>query len=701
MMFSMRFIAAFLLLSVVPASTSNTAFESISSQAVPNRTPLQPNAFNFLPLGAVIPKGWLKKQLQIQAAGLTGHLDEFWNDVGPNSGWLGGTGESWERGPYYLDGLLPLAYLLNDPILINKAKQWVDWTLTHQQPDGQIGPTANDDWWPRMVMLKVLTQYQEVTHDARVIPVMQKYFAYELRELPSRPLRDWGKYRWQDNAYSVLWLYNRTADKSLLDLARLLHQQGYDWEAEFSHFPYTSKMTREKLGLDDKHPIPEMAMQTHGVNNAMALKAAPIWWLISGNPGDKTEIEHQLTMLDKYHGLPNGMFSGDEHFAGADPSQGIELCAVVESMFSYEQAFAILGDPRLADRLERISYNALPGTLSNDMWSHQYDQQPNQISCTRAKRQWSTNGPDSNLFGLAPNFGCCTANLHQGWPKLVESLWMATNAGGLVTSVYAPNTLHTNISGADVVVDEDTEYPFRGVVHFSLHTGRPVSFPLLLRIPGWSARTTVEINGGTTEVPAPDCEVRLGEAETDNQSCNFPKSFYAVNRIWSDGDQLTVSFSMAPRVTRWFNGAAVFEKGPLVFSLPLREQWSKLKQYQEKSADWQVVSSSVWNYAVEVGDCDAVASDHSLGAVPFDAAASPVTLLVKAKKYSKWTEQENSAAPPPQGPIQSREPLQEITLVPYGAAKLRITEFPALADKSTCEGAKEGASSLHASGPLN
>ena len=261
-------ITAVLLMCALPFTAPAHSSEAEAGRIVANRSPLQPNAFNPLPLGAVRPAGWLKNQLQIQAAGLTGHLDEFWNDVGPNSGWLGGSGESWERGPYYLDGLLPLAYQVNDATLIAKAKKWVDWSLTHQRADGEFGPPSNDDWWPRMVMLKVLTQYEEVTGDERVIPAMSRYFRYELESLPQRPLRDWGRYRWQDNVYSVLWLYNRTGDKNLLRLAHLLHDQGYDWESQFAHFTYTGKQSKEGLGLGGQGKPGEAAMQTHGVNNA-------------------------------------------------------------------------------------------------------------------------------------------------------------------------------------------------------------------------------------------------------------------------------------------------------------------------------------------------------------------------------------------------------------------------------------------------
>ncbi len=224
--------------------------EGEPSVVVRNRAPLVENAFYMLPLGAVRPTGWLLEQMRIQANGLSGHLDETWADVGSNSGWLGGTGESWERGPYFLDGLVPLAWLINDERLKAKAQKLIEWTLTHQTRDGMIGPKSNEDWWPRMVMVKVLAQYEEATADSRVIPALSRYFACQLRSLPARPLRDWGKFRWQDNALVVLWLYNRTGDPDLIKLARLLHQQGYDWKAQFAHFKYTQRITPEFIGLE-------------------------------------------------------------------------------------------------------------------------------------------------------------------------------------------------------------------------------------------------------------------------------------------------------------------------------------------------------------------------------------------------------------------------------------------------------------------
>src|SRR5258707_15579934 len=115
------------------AAASRVTEVRVSSPLVMNRAPLGQSSFHLLPLTSIRPNGWLKRQMEIQAAGLSGDLDEFWPDLGPDSGWLGGKGESWEGGPYFLDGLAPLAYQLQDQKLMGKAEKWVDRTLEHPQ----------------------------------------------------------------------------------------------------------------------------------------------------------------------------------------------------------------------------------------------------------------------------------------------------------------------------------------------------------------------------------------------------------------------------------------------------------------------------------------------------------------------------------------------------------------------------------------
>jgi uncharacterized protein len=618
----------------------------LSLGAVPNRAPLQPNTFNALPLTSVMPKGWLLEQLRIQANGLSGHLDEFWPDLGPESAWLGGSGEGWERGPYYLDGLVPLAYLTGDPKLIAKVKKWMGWALTHQTAEGWIGPVKNTDWWPNFVMLKALIQYQEASGDARVIPAMEKYFAYQARHLDERHLKEWAIFRWQDEVLSILWLYNRNGDRALLDLAKKVRAQGHDWEAQYAPFSMQEKRTKENSNL-----------ATHGVNNGMAVKAAPVAWLLTGDPQDRGALTGMLNALDKFHGQPEGIFSADEHFAGLDPSQGTELCTVVEYMFSLEVNMAILGEAELGDRLEKVAYNALPGTMTADMWAHQYDQQANQVSCTLANRRWSTNGPASNIFGLEPNFGCCTANMHQGWPKLAANLWMATTDGGFATVAYGPSEVRSiGPGGIAVTIAEQTEYPFREEVQLSVNPERPARFPLMLRIPAWATAATVSVNGQAT------AGVKAGQ-------------FLRVDREWKAGDKVALKFPMAVRTSHWYNNSIAVERGPLVYSLKIGEAWNKIKQTGPAS-DWEIYPTTPWNYAL-IPDSFQV-KEQAMGKQPYSVAGSPVEIRARGKRLPGWQLVDDSAGPLPVSPVTSKLPVEDITLIPYGAAKLRITAFPFL-----------------------
>jgi len=637
-----------------------------ASRVVRNRAPLKPGAFALLPLGSVRPEGWLKRQLEIQARGLTGRLDEFWPDVGANSGWLGGSGESWERGPYYLDGLVPLAYLLEDPALIAKAQRYVEWTLTNQADSGWLGPRSNTDWWPNMVMLKVLTQYQEATGDPRVVPALTRYFAHHAALAANRPLHDWAVYRWADELATVVWLFNRTADPRLLDLARTLKAQGTDWRAHFDTFAFTQKTSNKLLGFGGPQKLPDRGMRAHGVNVAMALKTSALWSLLSGEAADRDAAVRALAVLDRYHGQPNGMFSADEHHSGQDPTQGTELCAVVESLYSLQQVVAVNGDVGLADRIERVAYNAMPATMSADMWSHQYDQQANQVMCSLNRRRWVSNGPESNLFGLEPNFGCCTANLHQGWPKFVGSLWMATPDNGLAAVVYAPSTVKARVGSAgQVTIRQATDYPFSGVVTLTVTPSvNRLRFPLQLRIPSWADGATVTLNGTSVAGVTPGTFVR-------------------IERLWNRAETVRITLPMPARVSTWYRDSVAVERGPLVFSLPVGEDWRRITTGMKKpapapAADWEVLPTTPWNYGLRVGASGASLRviERPVGPTPFARDMPPVEIEVVGRRVPEWQLEDGSAGTLPQSPVVSREKDETLRLVPYGTARLRITAFP-------------------------
>lgn len=613
-----------------------------------------PTAFESLPLGSIKPAGWLKNQLRIQAEGLTGHLEEHWPDVGPDNGWIGGQGDSWERGPYYLDGLVPLAYLLEDEKLVAKAGRWIEWTLGSQREEGIFGPdhiaTVNhdvdkkQDWWHLTIMVKVLTQYQEATGDERVIPFLAKFFGYVNRTIGEQPLRGWAEARGADLLLGVLWLHRRQPDPMLLELAKVIAEQTTDWTGIFRNFPYWRK-------------VEHWDWRTHVVNVAMGLKTPGIQYELDGKPEFKEAVDRGIDSLMTYHGQAHGMFSGDEWLSGTHPSQGVELCAVVEYMFTMEQLVRVFGDGRYGDILEKVAFNALPAAISKDWTSHQYDQQVNQIVCNVAPRAWS-NGPEANLFGLEPNFGCCTANMHQGWPKLASHLWMADGRGGLAAVSYAPCEVSARVGdGAQLRMKVEGEYPFREEATLRLSLDRPASFALALRIPDWCAAPTITVNGTPVETGTPD------------------KGYVHLHREWADSDSVVIGLPMEIRtVSRHFNAVSV-ERGPLVYALPIGENWQQLTR-RARFQDWEIYPASPWKYGLLEGTEFRFNRQEDIPEQPFDAPQSPVRITASGQLVRNWAMEGNNAGTPPLVPDTDGQPVVELSLVPYAGAKLRIGEFP-------------------------
>ena len=556
-----------------------------------------------------------------------------------------------------------------------QVHKYVDYILAHQnKTDGWLGPDTPSQggvqyWGPSNVLFALIAfaegQGDAATHKT-VTQAILSHLLEQKKRMVKAPLASWASARWIDIGWTVAWVLDN-GDKSVVsgheaDLMQLgvsLHSQGADWDSWFS-------------GTDGF----KGAAGGHNVNNAQALKSAAVWYRFS-----KNETMHKLSVdrmanMDAAYGLPTGMFNGDEILPSPpsrNPSRGIETCGVVEAMWSYTTMGSTHGDMSFFDRAERIAYNALPATWASprggDMWAHQYLQAINEINAIKADPHvWTHDGDMAETYGLEPNYGCCTANFNQGWPKFANMVVMATPDKGAAVAILAPASAKL---ANGMVVDIETSYPFEDTVTVSC-TG---SGPLYIRVPAWATKATI---GGKAAKAGAMVKGACGSKMVLELNPEITIETWAGDKL--GGAAKAPAYSVV--------------RGPLLYSLPIDAKYEVYGHHfgsgDEASNDYYVTPTSPWAYALDADQASPASSltyksnGYAAGAAPFNHTGWPCMIEASVSSLPSWGEAINSAAPPPKSPACTGDAKdagacgapKKVMLVPHGGTELRIGMFP-------------------------
>ncbi|WP_328541028.1 beta-L-arabinofuranosidase domain-containing protein [Streptomyces sp. NBC_00344] len=616
------------------------------------RRSLAPDAFRRLAPGSVTPRGWLAGQLRLQLDGLCGRYEERSHFLDFDAtGWVHPELEGWEEVPYWLRGYVPLAVATGDKAALANARKWIDAVLATQQSDGFFGPTrlrtslnAGPDFWPFLPLLMALRTYEEYANDARIVPFITRFMKFMHAQAAGVFRTSWISYRIGDALDIALWLHGRTGDDFLLDLAATMYNQGADWAGGT--------------------PSP------HNVNIAQGFREPAQYAQVTGDTAltDATYRGYG-NVLGTYGQFPGGGIAGDENYRPGfgDPRQGFETCGVVEFMASHELLTRITGDPVWADRCEDLAFNMLPASLDPQGKGVHYITSANSIDLDNNRK---TQGQFQNGFAMqsfqpgVDQYRCCPHNYGMGWPYFNEELWLATPDQGLAAAMYAPNSVRAKVAGGTTVtITEDTDYPFGETVSLTLSTPSDVAFPLHLRIPGWCSGPELKVNGAAV-------------AAADGPA------FAKVDRTWRNGDVVTLRLPQRTALRTWpvGHGAVSVDHGPLTYSLKIGEKYVRYAG-TDAFPEYEVHATTPWNYGLTPGGpLTFTRADGPLVGDPFTQENGPVRITAQARRIAEWiSDNEHVVTPLQQGPARSSAPVETITLIPMGAARLRITAFPTAA----------------------
>lgn len=639
------------------------------------------NGWREVSLGTLKPTGWLRSFLDRQRTGLTGHLEVAGYPFN-TEGWLadhlplsdrGGSGWwPYEQIAYWVDGMIRCGILLDDVTLKEKARRSIDHVLAHPDRDGYLGPDAmkslhgeqGSERWPHAVFFRaILADYHE-RPSKRTLHVLTRHY------LSNTAVH--GANRNACNIEIMAWLFEQTGDIRIKELA----------ESTYRDF--------QRLQPNDGATLKNMAgnqrVGDHGPRHMELFKLGAIMYRLTGNRTYMKATLNAHRKLKRDHILIDGVPSTTEHLRGIYSTAGHETCVITDYLWSLGHLLMATKDASMADEMEKICFNALPGAVTPDFKALQYFSGPNQVVA----------GPQTNHhphgIGCAhisyrpnPATECCPGNVHRAMPAYVGRMWMENGKGGVIAALYGPSQYSFGKGKDRVIIHEETEYPFDYRITFRFECRDPVSMPFQFRIPGWCEKPRVFINGKAWKK-----KLKHG-------------SFVTMRRTFSGGDHVVVELPKTVRLMKGPEQGVAVEWGPVVLSLNIKTR-KTIESDDRSSVDfpaWTMEPESAWHVGLVLAGMriprdwkleqfrpieDLWSGEHPPVKLTAFARKIPGWKLVRKKKLVlKWGDktcvrQGNIIFMPllPDAKIRAKagEKNIPVELIPLGATRLRVTWFP-------------------------
>lgn len=616
-------------------------------------------------LRTVKTNGWLKELLQRQHDGLTGHPEALsypynsclWaGEISRSDETYGDNWWRYEQTAYYTEGLLKLGYELNDPAMVAKAEEGIEYTLAHPSSTGVLGnSTLEGITWPMSVFFRVLQAKYEHDGDERIPTALEKHY------LNFTPTDLAGGIVGGRNIMSIegiLWTYGKTGNTKLLQLAE-------------DAWAYQDCFAVDETAITSDEPF-----YMHSVTFCEMLKLPLLLYAYTGKTRYLDLAMTAVRKLERESMLPDGVPTSAEFLYGNRVEVSHETCDIVDYTWTLGHFLQVTGQAEWADKIERAIYNAGLGAITKDFRSLQYFSSLNQFIATgTSNHNLYKHGSTWMAYRPTHETECCSGNVNRMLPNFVGRMWMTDTEGGAVAALYAPGSAVFSTPEGDVEIACDTDYPADGQIIFYVKSANAeASIPLTLRIPTWCEGATLEVNGKAVNLAL------------------TPGTFVRLSQPVKQGDEIVLDLPMKLQKKTLEGQGVYFERGPLLYAYAIPQQMTEdLVEYEcmhgkkPENPDfkcWSITPTGAWNYAYadDGREVPEIMRINIIGESTFyfyDKQSSPFYYI--PVKPIKWELDEDRYTPalPEQGHLEIlSDETTYIQLVPYASTELRLTVFP-------------------------